>query len=188
MENSGNSAISFDHSFRRALIALVVPITLQNLISAAVNSVDIIMLAAINQSVMSAISLAGQITFVLMLFYFGLSAGAGILTAQYWGKKDMAAIRHVLSIACMFSAIISFIFFMVSICFPSLLISIFTNDAELIAYGTKYQQVLSFSYLAMGLSQMYLSVVKSTEKVRFCAITCVTRRLFRETILYGAAL
>jgi Na+-driven multidrug efflux pump len=37
-------------------------------------------------------------------------------------------------------------------------------------YGAKYQQVISFSYLIMSLSQMYLSIAKSTEKVRFCAI------------------
>jgi putative MATE family efflux protein len=162
--------MEFKHSFHRALIALVVPIALQNLISAAVNSADIIMLAAINQSAMAAVSLAGQITFVLMLFYFGLSIGAGILAAQYWGKKDIAAIRRVLSIACMFSAIISLLFFLASFCFPISLMRIFTNDAALIAYGVKYQRTLSFSYLAMSLSQMYLCTAKSMEKVRFCAI------------------
>ena len=119
---------------------------------------------------MSAISLAGQITFVLMLFYFGLSTGAGILAAQYWGKKDIVAIRRVLSIACMFSGFISFLFFLASICFPAFLMRIFTDDVELIVYGVKYQRILSFSYLAMALSQMYLCVVKSMEKVRFCAI------------------
>jgi len=182
MESSGNSIISFNHSFRSALIALVIPIALQNLISAAVNSADIIMIATINQSVMSAVSLAGQITFVLMLFYFGLSAGAGILTAQYWGKKDIAAIRRILSIACMFSVSVSFIFFIASISFPAALMRIFTNDSELVAYGIKYQRILSFSYLAMGLSQMYLSVVKSTEKVRFCA-TVSSAGLFLNILL-----
>lgn len=74
-------------TFNRALILLVVPIAMQNLISAAVSSADIVMLGMINQVAMSAVSLAGQITFVLTLFYMGLSTGAGILTAQYWGKN-----------------------------------------------------------------------------------------------------
>ena len=177
MENSGNSTISFNRSFRRALIALVVPIALQNLISAAVNSADIIMLGKINQSAMSSVSLAGQITFVLMLFYFGLSTGAGILAAQYWGKKDIAAIRRVLSIASMFSASVSFVFFIASISFPAVLMRIFTNDAELIMYGEKYQRMVSFTYLAMCLSQIYLAIAKSTEKVRFCAVVSSTSLL-----------
>jgi putative MATE family efflux protein len=170
MQDSSNSTVSFNHSFRRALIGLVIPIALQNLISATVHSADIVMLGKISQSVMSAISLAGQITFVLTLFYFGLSTGAGILTAQYWGKKDTVTIRRVLSIACMFSASVSFVFFIASISFPTVLMQIFTNDTELIMYGAKYQQMVSFTYLAMSLSQMYLSIAKSTEKVLFCAI------------------
>jgi len=177
MKNSNNSTTSFNHNFHIALVALVVPIALQNLISAAVNSVDIIMLGKINQSAMSGVSLAGQITFVLMLFYFGLSTGAGILAAQYWGKKDIAAIRRVLSIASMFSASVSFVFFIASISFPAVLMRIFTNDAELIMYGEKYQRMVSFTYLAMCLSQIYLAIAKSTEKVRFCAVVSSTSLL-----------
>lgn len=101
---------NFSKSFNRALISLVAPIALQNLISATVSSADMVMLGMINQSAMSAVSLAGQITFVLTLFYMGLSMGAGILAAQYWGKKDNGAIQRVLSIACMFSVCISIIF------------------------------------------------------------------------------
>ena len=170
MDKNNNSELLFNNNFRKSLVALVIPIALQNLISAAVNSADIIMLGTIDQSAISAVSLAGQVTFIVMLFYFGLAVGTGILTAQYWGKKDMAAISRVLSIACMLSIAVSFVFFIVSISFPASLIRIFTNDTELIKYGVKYQHSISFSYLAMGLSQMYLSMVKSMEKARFCAI------------------
>ena len=165
-----DSAVSFNHSFRNSLIAIVIPIALQNFISASSSSADIIMIGAISQSVMSSVSLAGQITFVLTLFYLGLSTGAGILTAQYWGKKDEITIRRILNIACIFSFIISFLFFITSLCFPIYLMSIFTNDAELIEYGAKYLRIVSFSYLAMSLSQMYLAVAKSMEKVRFSAV------------------
>jgi len=155
--------------FNRSLITLVIPIALQNLISAAVSAADIVMLGIVSQSVMSAVSLAGQITFVLTLFHFGLSTGAGILTAQYWGKNELGVIRRVLSIACMFSVFVSLLFFFASVCFPNALMRIFTNDAELIAYGMKYQRAVSFSYLAMSLSQMYLSVARSMEKAHFSA-------------------
>jgi putative MATE family efflux protein len=119
---------------------------------------------------MSAISLAGQVSFVAMLFYMGLAIGAGILTAQYWGKKDFAAIKRVLSISCIFSVIISFLFFIASISLPFALMRIFTDDSELIMYGAKYQQVISLTYLAMSLSQMYLAIAKGMEKARFSAI------------------
>ncbi|MDY8091647.1 MATE family efflux transporter [Paenibacillus polymyxa] len=102
-----------NRDFNRELMTLVIPIALQNLISATVISVDVVMLGMISQSAMSAVSLAGQITFALTLFYMGMSAGASILTAQYWGKKDTSTIQRILSIACMFSFCVSILFFFI---------------------------------------------------------------------------
>ena len=155
--------------FNRSLIKLVIPIALQNLISATVSSADIVMLGKISQQAMSAVSLAGQITFVLMLFYFGLSTGAGILTAQYWGKRDEITIKRVLSIACMFSVCVSLLFFAVSVAIPDYLMRVFTDDTELIHYGAMYIRTVSFSFFAVSLSQMYLATIKAMEKARFSA-------------------
>lgn len=160
---------AFDYKLNRDLVTLVVPIALQNLISAAVITADVVMLGTINQSAMSAVSLAGMVTFVLSLFYFALATGAGILTAQYWGKKDIRAIQYVFNIASTFSVVISMLFFALSLAFPMSLMRLFTNDAELISYGAIFLQGVAYSYLAMGFSQMYLGVVKSMENARLSA-------------------
>jgi putative MATE family efflux protein len=159
----------FNRKLNSELISLVLPIALQNLISASAITADVVMLGMINQSAMSAVSLAGQITFVLTLFYMGMATGAGILTAQYWGRKDVKTIQRVLSISNMFSFGISIFFFGLSLCFPEILMRLFTNDIELIKYGIVFLRAISFSYIAMGLSQMYLNVMKSMEKARFSA-------------------
>ncbi|WP_255248001.1 MATE family efflux transporter [Paenibacillus sp. 7523-1] len=160
---------SGNRDFNRELMTLVIPIALQNLISATVISVDVLMLGMISQSAMSAVSLAGQITFALSLFYMGMSAGASILTAQYWGKKDTSTIQRILSIACMFSFGVSILFFLSSFFLPDTLMRLFTNDAELIQYGSRFLQMNSFSYLVMGISQMYLSVIRSMENAKLSA-------------------
>ncbi|MGG4213265.1 MATE family efflux transporter [Paenibacillus sp. FSL L8-0638] len=158
-----------NRDFNRELMTLVIPIALQNLISATVISVDVVMLGMISQSAMSAVSLAGQITFALTLFYMGMSAGASILTAQYWGKKDTSTIQRILSIACMFSFCVSILFFLSSFFLPGALMRLFTNDAELIRFGSRFLQMNSFSYLVMGISQMYLSVIRSMENAKLSA-------------------
>ncbi len=173
MYNQVRMAITRDKDFlrrlNRALLTLAIPIAMQNLITALVNMADVVILGMVNQAAMSAISLAGQVAFVLMLFYMGLSTGAGILAAQYWGKKDIKTIQRVLSIASMLSIYISLVFFGFSMIFPNALMRIFTNDKELVEYGTIYLRVISFSYLVMGPSQLYLSVIKSMENARLSA-------------------
>ena len=79
--------------FYKSLFKIVLPITLQNLISAAVNSADVIMLSKVGQTSIAAVSLAGQVQFVLLLFFVGLSSGLIMLTAQYWGKQDAHSIE-----------------------------------------------------------------------------------------------
>ncbi|GAE07996.1 MATE family efflux transporter [Paenibacillus sp. JCM 10914] len=169
MLKNAREVTASNRTFNKELISLVIPIALQNLISALVVSVDVVMLGLISQSAMSAVSLAGQITFMLTLFYMGLATGASILTAQYWGKRDVRTIQRVLSLACIFSFFISILFFAFSVLNPELLMRFFTNDVELIQYGARFLQALSFSYLAMGLSQMYFSVIRSMENARLSA-------------------
>lgn len=163
------STHDFTTVFKAQLMRLVIPIAVQNLISAAVVMTDILMLGHINQSAMSSVSLGGQITFVLSLFYFGLATGVGILTAQYWGKRDLEAIKKILGIAVRFSVMISIVFFAASIVIPERLMQLFTNDEQLITYGVIYLRPIGFTYLTMSLSQMYLAVLKSIENTRLSA-------------------
>ena len=77
------------------LFSLMLPIVLQNLLSAVVNSADVFMLSSVSQSALSAASLAGQVTFVLTLFHWSITTGTTILAAQYYGKDDRGVIRLV---------------------------------------------------------------------------------------------
>ena len=73
-------------SFYNQIFKLVLPIIIQNLLSAAVSSSDVIMLNYVGQSSISAVSLASQYAGVLFMLYYGLGTGATMLCAQYYGK------------------------------------------------------------------------------------------------------
>ncbi|MFR7552620.1 MAG: MATE family efflux transporter, partial [Acutalibacteraceae bacterium] len=75
--------------FYRSFFAIVVPIAVQQLITAAVGVADTLMLGYVSQTALAASSLAGQIQFLLNMIYGGLAAGITILAAQYWGKGDL---------------------------------------------------------------------------------------------------
>ena len=68
------------------------PIILQNLLSAAVTSADVIMLNFVGQEHISAVSLAAQYATILFMILYGLGTGVTMLSAQYFGKGDMRAI------------------------------------------------------------------------------------------------
>ena len=73
--------------FYRNVFALVIPIAIQNLINVGVTATDVIMLGKVGEKVLSGASLAGQIQYIMTLIFYGVTSGATVLTAQYWGKK-----------------------------------------------------------------------------------------------------
>ena len=148
--------------FYRKLFALVLPLALQNLMTALVSASDALMLGLLDQSSLSSVSLATQVQFVLNLFYAALTIGATVLAAQYWGKGDKEAVERVLAIALKGSMAVSLVFFLAAFFCPQFLMRIFTDDPELIRLGLPYLRIVSWSYLFMGVSQIYLCIMKNS--------------------------
>ena len=159
--------------FFRYASKLAFPIMLQNLISTLVNMADTVMLGYVSQTAMSASSLANQFTVVLFCLYYGLSIGTSVLCAQYFGKGDKQTVEKILGMAEFLSIIISLVFFAISFTFPDVIMKIFTNSTETITVGTRYLRVISFSFMFMGFSQVFMSAMRSIGKIAMPSITYV---------------
>lgn len=149
----------------RQILKLSVPIIIQNLLNAAVNSCDVIMLNYVGQSSISAVSLAANYSTVLYMVYYGLGTGATLLCAQYFGKKDFRAIQIVEGIALRFSLAISVIVSLMAFTMPQLMMKLFTTDPELIRIGASYLRVMGVTYLCWSITEIYLSILRSVQRV-----------------------
>ncbi len=156
-------------AFYKKTAAITAPIALQNFMDAAVGSADVIMLSFVSQAALAASSLAGQVMFVLQMLLFGISSGASVLAAQYWGKGDHRAVERVMGLSLRVTLLISTAFSLAALCVPQLIMRIFTNDAALITEGVKYLRVLSPAYVCGGFATVYLSVMRSVERVKMSA-------------------
>jgi putative MATE family efflux protein len=148
--------------FRKNLRTIITPLACQNLLFSVVSASDAVMVGMLSQTALSAVSLASQIQFLLSLFYAALTIGTTIIAAQYWGKGDKEAVTHILSRVTVLSGAISFVFFLFSFFTPALLMRLFTSDQQLITPGALYLHTVSWSYLAAGISQIYLCIMKNT--------------------------
>lgn len=147
------------------ILKLAVPIVVQNLLSAAVSSADVVMLNYVGQSSISAVSLASQYANILNMIFSGLGTGATILCAQYYGKKDMYAIRVVEGIVLRFSILFSLCFSLGALFCPELMMQVYTNDRELVRIGASYLRFMSVAYLCWGIAEMYLVILRSVGRV-----------------------
>ncbi len=175
--------------FNKELMALAVPLALQNLLNALVGASDALMLGRLTQDAIAAVSLANQVSFVMSLFNGAAIGAAGVLIAQYWGRGDHVSAKRFLAMAVRYVTVISMAFFALALCLPERLMAVLTPEPELIRIGAGYLRVVSFSYLLAGVSQCYLMVMKisghAKMSVWISAMTVVVDMTADFFLIYG---
>lgn len=175
--------------FYKSLIAMVLPIALQNFMSAAVSASDAVMLGFIEQDALSAVSLASQINFIYNLFIMIFTISTTMLAAQYWGKGDRSTVEKILGFSLKLSCAVSLIFTLCTLFIPDLLMRIFTGETTLIGMGAGYLRTVSPSFLLMGFSQVYLCIMKNSGRTTKSTIigssAMILNVVFNGALIYG---
>ena len=155
-----------DKSFYKSLVTLAIPVALQNLVTFLVGFADNLMISPLGDSAVSGVYTAGTIQTLLQVFNAGLEGAVLILAAQYWGKKEMPAIRRIVSIGLKCSLLFGAIIAAVCALFPAFVIGLFTKDASVIADGAEYLRILSASFLFFCATQSLIAALRSVEDTR----------------------
>lgn len=175
--------------FLKLVFGLAFPIALQNLINTAVTTADVVMLGKVGETALSSGSLAGQVQFVMSLMIFGMTSGASVLTAQYWGKKDVNTIEKVFSMTISFALIAGCTFFLVVELFPAQIMHIFSSEEEVIAGGVSYLRIVAFCYPISAFTTAYLYLMRSIERVKIgtavFAGSLVANVLLNAVLIFG---
>ncbi|MCI5801971.1 MAG: MATE family efflux transporter [Oscillospiraceae bacterium] len=168
------SFFSSDHTFYKKLFAIALPVAGQNLINMGVSMMDTLMLGTLGEVALSASSIANQLFFMLMTVSFGLSGGANVMIAQYWGKGDTAQIRRITSVLLRTVIGAALLFTAAAFFRPQLVMKIFTNDAAVIEAGVKYLHITGAYYVFYAFSTTINFVLRSVGTVRIAMVTSVT--------------
>ena len=178
-----------DSEFNAKLVRTMMPIALQNLMLASVSAADAVMLGRMEQNAMAAVSLATQVQFVQNIIISSITATAGILGAQYWGKKSRDAINVIFCMGLRLVTLVSLAFSLACVLCPGVLMAFFTNDAVLSEIGCRYLKIAGISYLFTGLSQCYQTTMKVTDHVSRVAwissSTVVINILLNAVFIFG---
>ncbi len=155
-----------DRDFYRTMLAIALPVTIQQLISSLLNMLDVLMVGQLGDAPIAALGLSNQVFFLLNLLLFGLTSGAAVFTTQYWGQRDIPNIRRVLGICLIIALVSAAIFSAASFFFPAQVLHLYTNDQEVIDIGVRYLRIVSLTYLFLAVSASYQSVLRSVQLVR----------------------
>ncbi len=185
-----------DKAFYAAALTIALPMILQDLITNFVSLLDNVMVGALGTEEVAGVAIANQIVMIFNLAIFGAMSGAGIFTAQYYGKGDDEGIRYTVR----YKLILAFIIFAVGaavlLLFDSRLITLFLHvseeggDPELtLSYARTYIRVMLFGLLPFGLAQVFSGTLRETGNTVTPMITgaaaVATNCIFNYLLIFG---
>jgi putative MATE family efflux protein len=174
-----------DREYFTQLWGLVLPIAAQNFITSSLNMVSTMMIGQNGETAVASVGLAGQVFFLLNLVLFGLGSGSAMFTAQLWGRKDIVNIRRVLGFCLSLSLIVAGIFFTLAFFFPTRVLGIYTEDPAVIALGSQYLKIFSWSYFFFAVSFSFALILRSIGEVKIPVTTSVLALVLNIVLAYG---
>lgn len=155
-----------EKSFYRKVFAIALPIALQNVITLGVNMTDTIMVGMLGETHLAASSLANQFITVFHTLIMGISMGASVLLARYWGMKKMESLRKTITILLRITLVIAVLFSVMTFAAPEQIMRIFTSEEEIIRQGALFLDYSVFTYLFQAASVSCTIVLRNIRKVK----------------------
>lgn len=135
-----------DKRYWRLILTTGLPIMVQNLIFNSFTLVDNILVGGLGEVNIAAVGVANKLTFIFMLFLFGINSGANIFSAQFWGKRDLKGVRRVLGLSLVLGLTVSIPFALIGLLVPQFILDIFSNDPEVIRVGASYLFIVALAF------------------------------------------
>ena len=156
-----------DRAFYTMVLALIVPMILQDAITSFVSLLDNIMVGQTGTEQMSGVSIANQLLLVYNMSIFGGNGGAGIFAAQFHGKNDPDGVRHTLRYKLLMGGGLSLAALALFVLFDEQLIGLFLHEsadggdlALTLASGKAYMRVMLAGILPFAVTQAYATTLR----------------------------
>ena len=155
-----------EKTFYKSFMILALSLALQNLLTYGVNMMDTLMLGRYSQNAMGGVSLCNQIQFLLQMLVVGAGEGAVVMGSQYWGRKKLEPIPHIIGVALRFGGALAVLLFILIFGWPNQILSLLSNDPAVIAEGAKYFSIIRYTYVIFTITNILVASLRSIGVVR----------------------
>lgn len=185
-----------DRAFYAQMIAIVVPMIIQNTVTNVVSLLDNVMVGRVGTLEMSAVAIVNQLLFVFNVCIFGGLSGAGIFATQYAGAQDDNGVRHCFRIKWMIVLGMMAFALLIFLTIPERLIGIYLagdthadDVAKTLAFGMDYLLVMLWGLLPFAVAQVYASTLREMGETKLpmmaSVIGILTNLVFNYLLIFG---
>jgi len=162
-----------DKNFYKMVAGIAIPIAMQGLITTGVNMMDTIMVGALGETALSAVSLANQFINIYHIFCMGIGMGASVLVARYFGMGDQMSLKKTVAIMLRLCLSLAALFCIATIIMPAQIMKIYTVETDIITCGVRYLKYSVASYFLLGLSLTSTIILRNVGQVKLPLYTSI---------------
>jgi len=155
-----------DKQFFKKVIAIGLPIALQNLLVNSSTMIDTMMIGTLGELSVAAVGLASQYASLFFSAFFGFTSGGIMFFSQYWGAGDEKGIARAYGLVVSCMLLVGILFGGAAIFAPRFVLGIYTDKQNIIEIGVPYLRIMGISFPLQALSMAVSSLLRSTEKVK----------------------
>lgn len=170
--------------FRKEVLTIAVPVTLQSLLQSSFGVADQIMTGQLGSIRIAGIGLATKFTSLYSVLISAIAAGAGIMIAQYIGKNDQEEVGRSFFTNIAMAVLIAFLFTIMCGLFPAQIMQLYTNDANAVAVAADYLRIYAISLIPVVVSTMLSTYLRCMDAAALPLYTSVAAAVLNTVLNY----
>lgn len=156
-----------NNTFYKTVWNIALPVTLQSLLQSSFSVIDQIMTGQLGSVSIAGIGLGGKFSSIFSVVVSAVAAAAGIMIAQYMGKKDEKEVSRSFFVNLLAAVSLAAFFTVVSAAFPFQIMGIYTKDQDTRMAAAGYLRIMAVSYIPIAVNMLLATLLRCMEAALF---------------------
>lgn len=162
MKKSATSMRLTEGSISRKIIMFAIPIFLGNLFQQLYNTADSIVVGNyLGSDALAAVSSSGSLIFLMVGFFNGISLGAGVVIARYFGAQKTEELQRSIHTTIAFGVIAGILLTVIGIAFTPTILRWMGTPSDILVNSIIYFRIYFMGSIAFVLYNIFVGILQS---------------------------
>ena len=153
--------------FLTSVLAIALPVALQNLLTNTGSIVDTMMIASLGEQSVAAVGLCQQFSILVFCSYWGFVSGGMMFISQYYGANDEEGLERAYGLMVTLCMAVALLACALTVFFPEKLMGIYTDKETIREIGVDYMRIVGFMYPVNVLSVCSAGLLRATGHAKY---------------------
>lgn len=162
MENNTPSTLMTEGTIWKKIIAFAIPLFLGNLFQQLYNTADSLIVGNfLGSNALAAVSSSGNLIFLMIGFFNGISVGAGVVIARYYGGRKIQDVQKAIHTTIAFGLAASALLTVAGVVLAPIILVWMGTPADVLPESTVYFRTYFSGSLAFVMYNIFVGILQS---------------------------